>query len=72
MSEIEKDIKVGEKNASGFVKYILTVDKEQKTDILNMIQYSILAIIPIMLILRSVQALVPEDDESKGSLEIII
>ena len=70
MSEIEKDIKVGEKNVSGFVKYILTFDKEQKTDLMNMIQYSVLAIIPIMLILRSVQALVPEDDESKGSLEI--
>ena len=70
MSEIEKDMTVGRKNASGFVKYILTVDKEQKSDILNMIQYSVLAIIPIMLILRSVQALVPEDDESKGSLEI--
>lgn len=70
MSDIEKEIKAGEKNASGFIKYILTFDKEQKSDVLNMIQYSVLAIIPIMLILRSVQALVPEDDESKGSLEI--
>lgn len=70
MSEIEKDIKVGEKQAAGFVKYILTFDKDQKTELMNMIQYSVLAVVPIMLILRSVQALVPEDDESKGSLEI--
>ena len=35
-------------------------------------QYSILAIIPIMLVLRGVNSLVPEDDESKGSLEITL
>ena len=40
MSEIEKDIKVGEKQAAGFVKYILTFDKDQKTELMNMIQYT--------------------------------
>lgn len=72
MSEIEKEIAKGEKATTGFIKYITTFDKEQKSDLLNMMQYSILAIIPIMLVLRGVNALVPEDDESKGSLEITL
>lgn len=70
MSEIEKEIKTGAKETAGFINYILTFDKEQKSEIMNMVQYSVLAIIPIMVVLRSVKALVPEDDESKGSLEI--
>tara|TARA_Y100001958_G_scaffold159356_1_gene160533 strand:+ start:1280 stop:2044 length:765 start_codon:yes stop_codon:yes gene_type:complete len=72
MSELEKEIAKGEKATTGFFKYITTFDKEQKSDILNMMQYSILAIIPIMLVLRGVNAVVPEDDESKGSLEITL
>lgn len=70
MSEIEKEISTGTKNTKSFINYITTFDKEQKTELLNMIQYSVLAVIPIMLILRAVKAMVPEDDESKGSLEI--
>lgn len=70
MSEIEKELNKGVKDTTGFVNYILTFEKDQKNELMNMIQYSVLAIIPIMLVLRGVKALVPEEDESKGCLEI--
>lgn len=70
MSEVSEAIRSSEKDTVGFFKYISTFDDEQKSEILNMIQYSVLAIIPIMIILRCVKSLVPEEDESKGSLEI--
>jgi hypothetical protein len=38
---------------------------------LNMIQYTIIAIIPVMIILKAIKHIVPEEDESKGSLEIL-
>ena len=70
MSEIEKEINRGVKDTTGFINYILTFDSEQKNELMNMIQYSVLAIIPIMVVLRGVKSLVPEEDESKGCLEI--
>lgn len=70
MSEIEKELDRGVKDTTGFINYILTFDKEQKNELMNMIQYSVLAVIPIMILLRGVKAIVPDEDESKGSLEI--
>ena len=37
---------------------------------LNLLQYALLAIIPIVIILKAVKYIIPEEDESKGSLEI--
>jgi hypothetical protein len=37
---------------------------------MNMLQYTILAIIPVLILLRGIKYVVPEEDESKGSLEI--
>lgn len=70
MSEVSDAINAGSKETTGFVNYMFTFEDEQKSELTNMIQYSILAIMPIMLILRSVKSLVPEEDESKGCLEI--
>jgi hypothetical protein len=36
-----------------------------------MLQYTLLTIIPVLLILRGIKHIIPEDDESKGSLEIL-
>ena len=37
----------------------------------NLLQYMVLAIIPCVIILKAVRVLVPEEDESKGSIEIV-
>ena len=60
------------KEPMSFINYLLTLDEENKVDLLNIIQYTVLAIIPIILILKAVKHFVPEEDDSKGNLEIIL
>ena len=56
----------------GFVKYLFELDDENKNEIVNMVQYAVLAIIPIVIILKLVKHFIPEEDETKGSLEILV
>lgn len=49
---------------------IFSISEYEKLDALNLIQYTILAIIPITILNKVVKKLIPEVDESKGSLEL--
>ena len=60
------------KEPMSFINYVLTLDEDNKIDLLNIIQYTVLAIIPIILILKAVKHFVPEEDERKGNLEILL
>jgi len=60
------------KEPMSFINYVLTLDEDNKIDLLNIIQYTVLAVIPIILILKAVKHFVPEEDESKGNLEILL
>jgi len=53
-----------------FFKHVFNFDDDSKSDILNIIQYALLAIIPIVLLNKSMGKYVPEADDKKGSLEI--
>lgn len=53
-----------------FFKHVFNFDDESKAEILNIIQYSLLAIIPVILLNKTMSRYVPEADEQKGSLEI--
>ena len=56
----------------GFFRYVFNFDEDNKATIMNMLQYTILSIIPVLLILKITKHIIPEEDESKGSLEIIL
>jgi len=58
------------KDSEGFFKYITNIDEDSKCHLMNMIQYSVLAIIPSIAILKAVKHFIPNEDDSKGSLEI--
>ena len=60
-----------EHGGSGFFTYVFNFDTENKHRILNLLQYTLLTIIPVLLILRGIKHIIPEDDESKGSFEIL-
>ena len=64
---------LGEKSKSSknFFKYMFNFDETTKSELLNIVQYSILAIIPIILLNKLIQKFIPEADEEKGSLEIV-
>tara|TARA_B100000902_G_scaffold56671_1_gene63496 strand:- start:180 stop:956 length:777 start_codon:yes stop_codon:yes gene_type:complete len=55
-----------------FIKHVFNFDDDSKNDMMNIIQYSILAIIPVVALNKSIQRFVPEVDETKGSLEILV
>ena len=56
----------------GFLKHVFNMDDESKEDILNIIQYSLLAIIPIILLNKLMQSYIPETDESKSNIELVV
>jgi hypothetical protein len=53
-----------------FFKHVFNFDDDSKSEILNIIQYALLAIIPIVILNKSIGKYVPESDDKKGSLEI--
>ena len=57
-------------DSKSFFKHVLNFDDDSKSDILNIIQYALLAIIPVVLLNKSMGKYVPESDDKKGSLEI--
>ena len=54
-----------------FVKHVFNFDEDSKSDMFNIIQYSMIAIIPVVLLNKTMAKYVPEADETKGSLEIV-
>jgi hypothetical protein len=68
MDKISDSVK---NESSGFFNYVFNFDSENKHRIMNMLQYTLLTIIPVLLILRGIKHIVPEDDDSKGSFEIL-
>ena len=54
----------------GFIKHVFNFDSDSKAEMLNIIQYAILALIPIIILNKLMQKYIPEADEEKGSLEI--
>ena len=57
-------------DSKSFFKHVFNFDDDSKSDILNIIQYALLAIIPVVLLNKSMGKYVPESDDKKGSLEI--
>ena len=62
----------GKTDNLGFFQYVFNFDEDNKAALLNMIQYTILAIIPVLIILKITKHIIPEEDETKGSLEIVL
>ena len=71
MDSINDSVKSVKHESIGFFNYVFNFDNENKHRIMNMIQYTLLTIIPILLVLRGIKHIIPEDDDSKGSIEIL-
>lgn len=57
-------------SSPNFFKHVFNFDDDSKTEICNIIQYTILIIIPIIVLNESIYKYIPQPDEKKGSLEI--
>ena len=53
-----------------FIKHVFNFEDDSKSEILNILQYALIAIIPVVLLNKTISKYVPEVDENKGSLEV--
>ena len=60
-----------ESNKKSILSHVFSNSEENKAEILNVVQYSLLAIIPVVMLNKSVQRFIPEADDEKSSLEIL-
>ena len=54
----------------GFFKHVFNFDEQSKAEMLNIVQYAVLALIPVVILNKLMQRFVPEADDEKGSVEI--
>ena len=53
-----------------YFNHVFNFDDDNKGNMLNMMQYILLGIIPIILTLKAIKQFIPEEDDSKGTIEI--
>lgn len=69
MENIEETTK--SKSNTGFFKHVFNFDEDSKNELMNIVQYAVLAIVPVIILNKSIQKFVPPADEEKGSPEIL-
>lgn len=67
----EQTIQEMTKPDQGFISHVFNFDNKSKADMLNTMQYAVLAVLPVILLNRTIHILIPEADESKASLELL-
>lgn len=55
---------------NGFIKHVFNFNDESKSEMLNIVQYAVLALIPVVMLNKLMQRFVPEADEDKSSFEL--
>jgi hypothetical protein len=57
--------------SKNFIKHVFNFEEDSKFEMVNIVQYSLIAIIPIVVLNKLMQKYVPEANEEKGSFEIL-
>lgn len=68
---MDSDDSTTKKINNGFINHVFNFDNDTKCELMNLLQYVVLAIIPISLYNYVVDSVIPEVDESKSNLEIL-
>lgn len=58
-------------NKNTFINHVFNFDDNTKHELLNIVQYSSLCVVPIVILNKTIKNFIPNVDDSKGSLEII-
>lgn len=53
-----------------FLRHVFNFNDDSKADMLNIIQYSLIAIVPVIILNKTMSKYIPEADKNKSSLEI--
>lgn len=68
LDEITKSVS----KQTGFFNHVFNFNDDSKDEMMNIVQYAVLAIVPVIILNKATQKLIPEADEEKGSPEIAI
>ena len=55
-----------------FFNHVFSTTEEGKGEVLNVRQYSLLGVVPIVILNKTLQRLIPDADSDKSSLEILV
>jgi hypothetical protein len=55
-----------------FLGHVFSSSEEGKAEFLNVVQYSLLAVVPVVGLNKSIQRFIPEADTEKSSLELLV
>jgi hypothetical protein len=71
MEDVEDAISDSTKKTEGFFKYVFKMGDYEQSSLLNIIQYTVMAILPVIIVLYVNHYYIPEIDEEKGSIVIL-
>jgi hypothetical protein len=55
----------------GFFSHVFSTTEEGKAEILNVVQYAVLGVIPIVILNKTIQRFIPEADTDNSTLELL-
>lgn len=58
-------------NKKSFLSHVFSTSEEGKAEVLNVVQYSLIGVIPIVMLNKLIQRFIPEADPEKSSLEVL-
>lgn len=64
-------IESSQSTGKSFFNHVFSTSEEGKAELINVVQYSTLGIIPVVVLNKLIQRFIPEADPEKSSLEII-
>ena len=59
-------------NKKTFFNHVFATTEESKAEILNVVQYAVMGVVPIVALNKLIQRFIPEADPEKSSVEILI
>lgn len=59
-------------NVAAFGNHVFSMPPHRQADLFNTLQYSMIALVPLVLLNKVIQKYIPEADDSKSSIEIIM
>ena len=68
--EILQEVK--DSNKKSFLSHVFSTTEEGKAEVLNVVQYSLLGVIPVVVLNKLIQRFIPEADADKSSLELLV
>jgi hypothetical protein len=62
----------GDSSKKSFFNHVFSTTDEGKAEVLNVTQYAVLGVVPIVMLNKLIQRFIPEADHDKSSMELVV